>query len=84
MPRQDPPSTCDLLDERPELGCCVTPLRSFGGRSAFSGEIATVSCFEDNVVMRDVLARAQLVAQLAQQTDATSTAEPTICSGEYS
>lgn len=50
------PSTCDLLDERPELGCCVTPLRSFGGRSAFSGEIATVSCFEDNVVMRDVLA----------------------------
>jgi regulator of ribonuclease activity A len=56
VPRQDPPSTCDLLDERPELGCCVTPLRSFGGRAAFSGEIATVSCFEDNVVMRDVLA----------------------------
>lgn len=50
------PSTCDLLDERPELGCCVSPLRSFGGRAAFSGEIATVSCFEDNVVMREVLA----------------------------
>jgi hypothetical protein len=54
--RQDQPSTCDLLDERPELGCCVAPLRSFGGRSEFSGEIATVSCFEDNVVMREVLA----------------------------
>jgi regulator of ribonuclease activity A len=50
------PSTCDLLDERPELGCCVAPLRSFGGRREFSGEIATVSCFEDNVVMREVLA----------------------------
>jgi regulator of ribonuclease activity A len=49
-------STCDLLDERPELGCCIAPLRSFGGRPEFSGEIATVSCFEDNVVMRDVLA----------------------------
>jgi regulator of ribonuclease activity A len=50
------PSTCDLLDERPELGCCVAPLRSFGSRAEFSGEIATVSCFEDNVVMREVLA----------------------------
>jgi regulator of ribonuclease activity A len=56
MTRQDGPSTCDLLDERPELGCCITPLRSFGGRRAFSGEIATVSCFEDNVVMREMLA----------------------------
>lgn len=56
MTRPDPPSTCDLLDERPELGCCIAPLRSFGGRREFSGEIATVSCFEDNVVMREVLA----------------------------
>jgi regulator of ribonuclease activity A len=47
--------TCDLLDERPELGCCIAPLRTFGGRREFSGEIATVSCFEDNVVMREVL-----------------------------
>jgi len=54
--RPDPPSTCDLLDERPELGCCIAPLRPFGGRREFSGEIATVSCFEDNVVMREVLA----------------------------
>ncbi|HVX33860.1 MAG TPA: ribonuclease E activity regulator RraA [Solirubrobacterales bacterium] len=50
------PSTCDLLDERPELGCCLAPLRSFGARREFSGTIATVSCFEDNVVMREVLA----------------------------
>jgi regulator of ribonuclease activity A len=49
------PSTCDLLDERPELGCCVLPLRSLGGRGAFDGPIETVSCLEDNVVMRAVL-----------------------------
>jgi len=49
------PTTCDLLDERPELGCCLTPLRSVGGRRAFSGPIQTVSCLEDNVVMRAAL-----------------------------
>jgi regulator of ribonuclease activity A len=49
------PSTCDLLDERPELGCCVLPLRSLGARRAFSGTIQTVSCLEDNVVMRAAL-----------------------------
>jgi regulator of ribonuclease activity A len=49
------PSTCQLLDERPELGCCTLPLRSFGARRTFSGPIATVSCLEDNVVMRSVL-----------------------------
>lgn len=49
------PTTCDLLDERPELGCCLLPLRSLGGRRAFSGRIETVSCLEDNVVMRGVL-----------------------------
>lgn len=49
------PSTCDLLDERPELGCCIAPLRSLGGRRAFSGPIETVSCLDDNVVMRQLL-----------------------------
>ncbi|HEU4975065.1 MAG TPA: ribonuclease E activity regulator RraA [Baekduia sp.] len=49
------PSTCELLDERPELGCCILPLRSFGARRAFSGVIATVSCLEDNVVLRSAL-----------------------------
>ncbi len=48
-------STCDLLDERPELGCCVLPLRSFGGCRAFSGKIQTVSCLEDNVLVRRAL-----------------------------
>jgi regulator of RNase E activity RraA len=28
------------------------PLRSFGGRRAFSGELRTVRCHEDNVVLR--------------------------------
>lgn len=51
-------TTCDLLDTHPELGCCLLPLRSFGGRRAFSGTIHTVSCFEDNVVMHDALSEA--------------------------
>lgn len=48
-------STCDLLDERPDLGCCVLALHSFGGRRAFSGAIQTVSCFEDNLLLRNAL-----------------------------
>ncbi len=56
MAQPDVPSTCDLLDEPPELGCSIAPLRSFGGPRQIPGEIATVSCFEDNVVMREVLA----------------------------
>ncbi|MHB1538152.1 MAG: ribonuclease E activity regulator RraA [Solirubrobacteraceae bacterium] len=51
------PSTCDLLDERPELGCCLAPLRSFGGRHAFGGTIRTVSCLEDNLLVREALER---------------------------
>lgn len=50
-----PFSTTDLLDENPELDCCVLPLRSFGAHSAFSGRIETISCFEDNVLVRTAL-----------------------------
>lgn len=48
-------TTCDLLDARPELGCCLLPLHQYGGRDAFSGPIRTVTCIDDNVLVRSVL-----------------------------
>lgn len=48
-------STCDLVDARPELLCCEAPLRSYGGRAAFTGTITTVSCLNDNLVVHDLL-----------------------------
>jgi regulator of ribonuclease activity A len=45
-------ATADILDEQPDAAVCTLPLRSFGGRAAFSGEIATVRCYEDNVLLR--------------------------------
>jgi regulator of ribonuclease activity A len=46
------PSTSDLLDEHgTDAGVCLIQFRSFGARS-FSGPIATVRCFEDNVLVR--------------------------------
>jgi regulator of ribonuclease activity A len=45
-------STADLLDEHPEAIVCLAPLRQFGGVRAFAGEIATVRCLEDNLLVR--------------------------------
>lgn len=50
-----PPSTSDLLDDRPDLACCLLPLRHYGALRAFSGTIQTVSCFEDNLLVRGAL-----------------------------
>jgi regulator of ribonuclease activity A len=44
-------TTADLLDERPDAEVCVVQFRSFGA-PAFSGRVATVRCFEDNVLLR--------------------------------
>jgi regulator of ribonuclease activity A len=45
--------TSELLDAfEDELRCCTAPLSLFGRRRAFSGTIATVRCYEDNVLMR--------------------------------
>jgi regulator of ribonuclease activity A len=45
-------STADLLDAHGEQAAvCLTPLRSFG-TPRFSGPVATVRCFEDNVLLR--------------------------------
>ncbi len=51
-----PPSTADLYDEHGEdLEVCETPLRRYGAVAAFHGEIVTVKCFEDNVLVRRAL-----------------------------
>ena len=46
-------STSDLWDAHPETAIvCELQLRQYGGVTAFSGEIATVRCFEDNVLVK--------------------------------
>jgi len=47
-------STADLLDANADAGVCLLQLRSFGAGS-FSGPIATVRCFEDNTLVRELL-----------------------------
>lgn len=44
-------TTADVLDAHPDAQVCVLQFRSFGA-VAFSGRIATVRCFEDNVVLK--------------------------------
>jgi regulator of ribonuclease activity A len=45
-------STADLLDEHLDAAVCELELEQFGGVASFDGEIATVRCFEDNVLVR--------------------------------
>jgi regulator of ribonuclease activity A len=52
-------STADLVDRyggRAEV--CAIPLRAFGGRRAFEGEIRTVRCHEDNALLKQRLEEA--------------------------
>ena len=50
-------STPDLCDQYPGLIRVVEPmLRSFGGKSAFGGEILTIKCFDDNSLVKEVAA----------------------------
>ena len=50
-------ATADVLDEHGDAAAvCTAPLRSFGGRAAFSGPIATVRCVEDNVLVKQRVA----------------------------
>lgn len=49
-------ATADLYDEHAdEVETCETQFRQFGAVPAFYGEIATVKCFEDNVLVRQAL-----------------------------
>ncbi len=48
--------TADLCDAHGERVAVVTPMfTSFGGRSAFGGEITTLKVFEDNSLVRKAL-----------------------------
>lgn len=49
-------ATADLMDEHGALAVCSAPFRSFGGRSAFHGPLATVRCHEDNGLVKAAVA----------------------------
>ncbi|WP_105104170.1 ribonuclease E activity regulator RraA [Microbulbifer pacificus] len=50
-------STPDLCDEFPELVQVVEPMFiNFGGKEQFGGQIVTIKCFEDNSLVRDLVA----------------------------
>ncbi|MGC1213377.1 MAG: ribonuclease E activity regulator RraA [Micromonospora sp.] len=52
-----PTSTADLYDRYGDaLGSCDTQLRQYGGVAAFAGPAVTVRCFEDNALVKAVLA----------------------------
>jgi regulator of ribonuclease activity A len=46
---------CDAYSEQGHLQIAEPLLKSYGGHSSFSGQIATVKAFEDNVLLRAVL-----------------------------
>ena len=53
------PATADLFDEHGDaLQSCDLQFRQFGGRSRFSGRIVTVSCHQDNALLKSVLSEA--------------------------
>lgn len=50
------PKTADLCDEFPDkVGVCDPIFTSYGSRTSFSGPIATVEVYEDNVLVREAL-----------------------------
>jgi regulator of ribonuclease activity A len=50
-------ATTDLSDEfGDELQVCQSLFRDFGGRRRFHGPIATIKCFEDNSLIRELVA----------------------------
>jgi regulator of ribonuclease activity A len=50
-------ATADLLDEHGEhASVCELELRQYGGVRAFAGPIATVRCYEDNLLLKQQLA----------------------------
>ncbi|BBY18930.1 ribonuclease E activity regulator RraA [Mycolicibacterium litorale] len=53
----EPRATADLVDDiGPDVRSCDLQLRQFGGRSEFAGRITTVRCFQDNALLKSVLA----------------------------
>ncbi|MEV8530611.1 ribonuclease E activity regulator RraA [Streptomyces sp. NPDC051211] len=51
-----PTPTADLYDEYGErLAICTVPFRGIGGRRMFAGPVRTVSCHEDNALLRELV-----------------------------
>ncbi|MBK0867072.1 MAG: ribonuclease E activity regulator RraA [Saccharopolyspora sp.] len=49
-------STADLADrEGPQVRSCDVQFRQYGGRTEFAGRIRTVTCFQDNALLKKVL-----------------------------
>ncbi len=49
-------STADLVDEHGDaLRVCDTQFRQFGAHHTFSGRVRTVSCYQDNGLVRELL-----------------------------
>ncbi|GAA2807885.1 ribonuclease E activity regulator RraA [Saccharopolyspora taberi] len=49
-------STADLADrEGPSVRSCDVQFRNIGGRAEFAGRIRTVTCFQDNALLKQVL-----------------------------
>jgi regulator of ribonuclease activity A len=52
-----PRATADLVDDiGPDVRSCDLQLRQYGGRAVFAGTISTVQCFQDNALVKSVLA----------------------------
>jgi regulator of ribonuclease activity A len=55
-PSAEAPSTADICDELEAVAAtCATQFRHYGAHLRFSGEVATVRCSEDNVLVRATL-----------------------------
>jgi regulator of ribonuclease activity A len=50
-------ATTDLSDAYPEAQVCEPLFQAYGGRTVFSGPIATLKVFEDNTLVRDAVGR---------------------------
>lgn len=49
-------ATADLFDKYEDrVSSCDTQFRQYGGKRAFHGQIATVRCFQDNVLLKKAL-----------------------------
>jgi len=50
-------TTADLVDEHGDaVASCDVQLRQYGGRPRFEGQLRTVRCFQDNALLKSVLA----------------------------
>lgn len=49
-------TTCDLYDADETLQSVSTQLRNFGGKARFAGRIRTLRCYQDNSVLKRIVA----------------------------